>query len=122
MDDRRRQQPDGRGPEARRIARRILGVSEDASDADLKRAWRRACKEHHPDRNPDDTGANRKLAVINCAYRLLAKGEPCEMLGRQAGVQDGAMAEEGTGPGSAWSYFLWWRDRYFGGSEPGDTE
>jgi len=79
----------------------------------LKRAWREACKRHHPDRNPGDSKANRTLAAIHCAYRLLAHGEPCRMLLED---QRGTLSHPEQGGydlGTAWGYFLWWRDEYF---------
>ena len=33
----------------------ILGIDKSASDADLKKAFRRLAMKHHPDRNPDDS-------------------------------------------------------------------
>ena len=66
--------------ESRQIARQVLGVNENVSDDDLKRSWRIKCLECHPDRNPNDPEAERKFVVVNCAYRLLAKGIPCNML------------------------------------------
>jgi len=98
--------------EGREVARRILGVGPDASPQELKGAWRKACKENHPDRNPADCDAGRRFAAINCAYRLLAYGEPCDTL-----TEDNP-AEYATEDGkykldNAWGLFLWWRDRFF---------
>lgn len=49
-----------------------LGVEIDASAEAIKRAWRRACKEHHPDREGGDT---TKMAAANWAYELLSDPE-----------------------------------------------
>jgi hypothetical protein len=114
VDDSGFQQRIRREIEAREIARRILGVREGASRPELKRAWREACKKHHPDRNPEDGEADRKLAVINCAYRLLAFGEPCEMVLEEEASDAAAPEDEKYNLKSAWGYFLWWRDEYFG--------
>ena len=113
MDEFQFQERIEREAEARRIARKILGAKEGASRQDLKRAWREACKRHHPDHNPGDSKANRTLAAIHCAYRLLAHGEPCRMLLEdQRGTH--THAEQGDYDlGTAWGYFLWWRDEYF---------
>jgi DnaJ like chaperone protein len=58
----------------------ILGVAHDASDADVKSAWRRQINENHPDRAiaqglPQEFVdlANEKLAAINDAYDRIAK-------------------------------------------------
>jgi len=95
-------------------ARTLLEVREGASREDLKRAWRRACKEHHPDRNPDDREANKRLAAINCAYRLLAFGEPCKMLLEYDKVEHGGTKDQKYNISSTWGYFLWWRKGFFG--------
>lgn len=58
----------------------VLGVSRDATDEEIKQAWRRLVREHHPDRLiaaglPEEMvkQANDKLAAINAAYERIAK-------------------------------------------------
>lgn len=99
-----------KGIEARRRAREVLGVSPDSDAADIKAAWRRLCKKYHPDRSPEDEDARRKFALATCAYRLLAHGEPCNML---AEGNEGLEPDDET-EHTSWGYFLWWRDAYFG--------
>lgn len=113
MDDFGFQERIRRDMEGREIARRILEVRGGASGQELKRAWRRACKKHHPDRNPGDSDANRRLAAINCAYRLLACGEPCEMPLLEEQAQPEAPQHDKYKLDNAWGFFLWWRERYF---------
>lgn len=49
-----------------------LGVSHDASEADLKKAFRRLAKEHHPDKNPGDPRAEDRFKEVNEAYAVLS--------------------------------------------------
>jgi molecular chaperone DnaJ len=49
-----------------------LGVSRDASPEDIKRAYRRLAREHHPDRNPDDSAAEERFKEITRAYEVLS--------------------------------------------------
>lgn len=51
-----------------------LGVGRDASQADLKRAFRRLAMEYHPDRNRED-GAEQRFKQINAAYEVLSDPE-----------------------------------------------
>ncbi|MBM4136560.1 MAG: molecular chaperone DnaJ [Nitrospira sp.] len=53
----------------------ILGVSSDASDADLKKAFRQLALKYHPDRNPDDKESEEKFKEINEAYSCLSDPE-----------------------------------------------
>lgn len=46
----------------------VLGVERDASDEEIKRAYRRLAKKYHPDANPGDEEAARKMKEINDAY------------------------------------------------------
>ena len=47
---------------------KVLGVSPDASDEEIKRAYRRLAKKYHPDLNPGDQEAARKMQEVNAAY------------------------------------------------------
>jgi DnaJ-class molecular chaperone len=49
----------------------ILGVSRSASEAEIKKAFRKAAKTHHPDRNANDPKAKDKFAEVNSAYEIL---------------------------------------------------
>ena len=50
---------------------KVLGVSPDASDEEVKRAYRRLAKKYHPDLNPGDQEAARKMQEVNAAYEQI---------------------------------------------------
>ena len=50
---------------------KVLGVSPDASDDEIKQAYRRLAKQYHPDRNPGDEAAAKKMQQINAAYEQI---------------------------------------------------
>lgn len=49
-----------------------LGVAKDASDSDVKKAYRKLARTHHPDQNPGDEAAERKFKEISEAYAVLS--------------------------------------------------
>lgn len=53
----------------------ILGVSRDASESEIKRAYRQLALKYHPDRNPNDKTAEEKFKEINEAYSCLGDNE-----------------------------------------------
>lgn len=52
----------------------ILGVPRDATDEQIKIAFRKLAMQHHPDRNPGDPNAENKFKEINAAYDTLKNG------------------------------------------------
>ena len=50
----------------------LLGVARDASEADIKKAFRKQAMKHHPDRNPGDANAEARFKEISEAYEVLS--------------------------------------------------
>ena len=53
----------------------VLGVSRDASDEAIKKAYRKLVFQHHPDRHPDSAQAESKIREINAAYEIIGDSE-----------------------------------------------
>ena len=53
----------------------VLGVDRNASDDEIKRAYRRLAWQYHPDANPDDPAAAKKMQEINAAYDQIKNPE-----------------------------------------------
>ena len=62
----------------------ILGVARSASEADIKKAFRKLAKTHHPDRNANDPKANDRFAEVNAAYEILGDAKKREQFDRGA--------------------------------------
>jgi len=79
-----------------------LGVKRDASEADLKKAYRRLAMKYHPDRNPDNESAEKNFKEAKEAYEVLADGEKRSAYDQfgHAGV-DPSSRMGGGGPGAA---------------------
>ena len=60
---------------------KVLGVSPDASDDEIKRAYRKLAKKYHPDVNPGDAEAARKMQEINAAYEQIKNPEKVHSTG-----------------------------------------
>ena len=54
---------------------KVLGVSPNASDEEIKQAYRSLAKKYHPDRNPGDAEAAKKMQQINAAYEQIKNPE-----------------------------------------------
>lgn len=53
----------------------VLGIDHDATDDEIKQAYRRLAKKYHPDRNPGDQEAARKMQEVNDAYDQIKNPE-----------------------------------------------
>ncbi|MGE3973066.1 MAG: molecular chaperone DnaJ [Bdellovibrionales bacterium] len=60
----------------------LLGVDKNASDDDLKKAYRKLAMKYHPDRNPDDKAAEEKFKEVSEAYDILRDSKKREMYDR----------------------------------------
>nr|WP_319386206.1 J domain-containing protein [uncultured Roseibium sp.] len=49
----------------------VLGVAKNASEGDIKKAFRKLAKKYHPDQNKDDPGAQQRFAEVNQAYEIV---------------------------------------------------
>lgn len=52
----------------------VLGVSRSATEEEITKAYRKLAKKYHPDLNPNDSGAQKKMAEINVAYEEIKSG------------------------------------------------
>jgi DnaJ-class molecular chaperone len=53
----------------------VLGVSRDASDKDIRSAYRRLARKLHPDINPNDTASEARFKEVNAAYDVLSDAD-----------------------------------------------
>ena len=82
---------------------KVLGLTPDASDEDVKRAYRALAKKYHPDLNPGDQEAARKMQEVNSAYEQIKNPEKFRQ--QQHSQQGGGYGDPFTG----------WYDPFTGG-------
>jgi DnaJ-class molecular chaperone len=58
---------------------KILGVDRKADEKEIKKAYRKLARQHHPDINPNNKGAEAKFKEINEAYQVLSDKEKREL-------------------------------------------
>lgn len=67
----------------------VLGVSPAASDSDIRAAFRKLAKQHHPDRNPGDKKAEEKFKEVSAAFDILGDPERRKKFDRGEIDEDG---------------------------------
>lgn len=77
---------------AKRDYYEVLGVSRDATDADIKKAYRKMAMKYHPDRNPDDKSAEEEFKLVKEAYEILSDQQKRSVYDQfgHAGVEHGS--------------------------------
>ena len=79
----------------------VLGVSKTATDAEIKKAYRKLAMKYHPDYNPGDKEAEEKFKEINEANEVLSDPKKRQLYDQYgfAGVDPNYAAQNGGGPG-----------------------
>lgn len=96
----------------------VLGVSRSATQDEIKRAFRRLAREHHPDANPDDTDAEARFKELARAYETLSDPERRQRYDTY-GTVDGATGAGAEGPGFGGLGDIF--DAFFGGGFSGGS-
>lgn len=112
---------------AKRDYYEVLGVSKDASEQDIKKAYRRLARQYHPDVNKDDPTAEEKFKEISEAYQVLSNAEARERYDRfgHAAFERGGAGAGGGDPFGGFGGFGGFEgfddifDMFFGGGGGG---
>tara|TARA_B100000945_G_C20418998_1_gene616725 strand:+ start:382 stop:1365 length:984 start_codon:yes stop_codon:yes gene_type:complete len=102
---------------------RTLDVSKDASDAEIKRAYRKLARQYHPDRNPGDAAAEERFKSIQSAYEEIGTAEARSNHDQEKRMEEMFRRGGGRSPfggsdlGDIFSQFLGGRGRNTSGSD-----
>lgn len=81
---------------------KVLGVSENASQDEIKKAYRKLAKEYHPDKHAGDKNAEERFKDISDAYSILGNAEKrkkYDMFRKNPWASQGGHGFQGAGPG-----------------------
>lgn len=97
----------------------VLGVSKDTSEQDIKKAYRKLCKQYHPDLNPDTPSAQAKFQEVQTAYEMISNGTVDTAAGNTASGSYGGYRQQGSSENPFGGFTFWgfdFEDLFFGGS------
>ncbi len=83
----------------------ILGVGRNASEKEIKKAYRKKAAKFHPDRNPDDPSAEDKFKEVGEAYEVLSDPEKRELYNKAGKDWKKYQRAGGNGGGFDWSQY-----------------
>lgn len=101
---------------------KLLGVSQNASDSEIKKSYRRLAMKHHPDRNKDNPGSEEKFKQVKEAYEILSdpqKRSAYDQFGHAGVDQSMGGGPGGGGFGGAESFSDIFGDIFGGGGGGG---
>ena len=93
----------------------VLGISKDASEAEIKSAYRKLARKYHPDLNKDDKSAAEKFKEVSCAYDILGDKEKRKKYDNGEIDCDGKPTGYGAGLGGAGGNY---QSYSYGGGNP----
>jgi len=95
-----------------KLARKILGVPDDADETEIKKAYWLLAMKYHPDKNPGNRKKLGQFQNIKNAYEYLIHGTEGKFSfsGKPDPRQSFSDKYDTT---NNWGYFLWWRDKFF---------
>ncbi|HEY0727970.1 MAG TPA: DnaJ domain-containing protein, partial [Pyrinomonadaceae bacterium] len=96
----------------------VLGVKRDASDDDIKKAYRKLARKFHPDLNPGDKAAEEQFKQVQAAYDVLANPEDRKLYD-QYGENWRAVKSGAGAPPPGWEQAQRAGGPRQGGAEPG---
>lgn len=99
----------------------VLGVSETATDEEIRAAYRRLAKKYHPDLNPNDPTAAAKMNDVNVAYDQIKTAEKRAAYRAEAGRQTYHQQQYGYGA-DPWQTYRRTGQGYYGGSYTGGNQ
>ncbi|MFF2345866.1 DnaJ C-terminal domain-containing protein [Pseudarthrobacter sp. NPDC058119] len=95
---------------------KILGVAKDASEADIKKAYRKLARQHHPDTNAGNAASEKKFKDISEAYSVLSDPDERQQYDAIRAMGSGARFAPGGAAGGNGGF-----EDMFGGLFTGNT-
>ena len=99
----------------------ILGVPRSADEKEIRQAYRRLARQHHPDVNPGDDAAAERFKTINAAYEVLSDADKRDKYDRYGDRWEQAehFGRQGFDPQGGGDFSQFFRGGNFGGGGPG---